>query len=120
MGKSLKILITFFFVTAAIFIGWSFPTSAQTATDTINYPNPLGTDSIIVLIARIVRFFYAIAIPLAIIMIIYAGILFLTAGGSEEQLKKAKKTMIWIAVGIAVILIGRGVITLVKDILGMP
>lgn len=107
----------FFLIAITTFISSSFLASA--AEGEVDFPNPLGTNSVIVLIGRIVRFFYAIAIPLAIIMIIYVGILFLTAGGNEEQLKKAKKTMIWIAVGIAVILIGRGVITLIKDILGV-
>lgn len=109
--------IIVFIVLMALFGSSGFLVFAQTTT---TYPNPLGTNSIIELIARILRFVYAIAIPLAVIMIIYSGILFLTAGGKEAQVTKARKTIIWVIVGIAIILIGRGIITLIKDILGAP
>ena len=47
-------------------------------------------------------------IGLVIIMSIWAGILFLTARGSEDQLGKAKKFVVWIIVGIFVAILGYG------------
>ena len=40
---------------------------------------------------------------LGVIMIIYAGFLWMFAAGNEERVGKAKKTMIWSAVGLVVI-----------------
>lgn len=41
---------------------------------------------------------------IAIIAIIYAGFLYLTAFGNEEQTGKAKKIIIWVVVGIVIII----------------
>ena len=40
----------------------------------------------------------------AIMSVLFAGILYLTAGGNEEQIKRAKKALIASIVGIAVAL----------------
>jgi len=39
-----------------------------------------------------------------VFFIIYSGYLFVTAGGSEEKLKTAKQTFLWVVVGAAVLL----------------
>ena len=46
----------------------------------------------------------ALGIPIAVLFLVYAGFLFVTARGSEEQLKKAKGILLWTIVGIAVLL----------------
>ena len=46
-----------------------------------------------------------VAFALSVIMIIYAGFLFVSAGGSEEKVRKAKHTLYWAIIG-AVILLG--------------
>ncbi len=39
-----------------------------------------------------------------LVVMIYAGFLWMTAGGAEEQVSKAKKIFIWTVVGMVVIL----------------
>lgn len=85
----------------------------------IKYDNPLSTDNIIDIVQRIADYFYYIAIALVPIIVIYASILFLTAGGDEQQVAKARKTFIYLIIGVAVLLIGSGFITLIKDILNV-
>lgn len=41
---------------------------------------------------------------IAVILFIWAGFLMMTAAGNDEQVEKGKKTMIWAAIGIIVIL----------------
>ena len=45
-----------------------------------------------------------IGIPVLTVCIIYAGFLFVTAGGSEEQVTKAKGWIFWTLVGATIIL----------------
>jgi len=41
---------------------------------------------------------------IAVFFLIYAGFLFVTAGGNEDKLATAKKTFLWTIVGIAILL----------------
>lgn len=67
-------------------------------------PNPLGTiTSFGDLINKIADIVMAIGIPVAAVFIIYAGFLFVTARGSEEQIKKAKTTLYWAIIGTALV-----------------
>jgi hypothetical protein len=70
------------------------------------------------LAASIINFLLSLVIPVAVIMIIWSGILFMTAGGIEDRVTQAKKYFTWAIVGLAIALIGKGFISLVRDILG--
>jgi hypothetical protein len=54
---------------------------------------------------------------LAIIMFIYAGIMFLTSSGDPGKLTKARDAVIWGAVGIVVALLSYGIIGFVNSLL---
>ncbi len=58
-----------------------------------------------------------ILFALAAIFIIISGIFYLTAAGNQEQLKKAKDTLIYAIVGIVLGLIAFGVADLTKNFL---
>ncbi|MBI2023394.1 hypothetical protein HYT01_02400 [Candidatus Giovannonibacteria bacterium] len=45
----------------------------------------------------------ALGIPLAVIFFIWAGFLFVTAQGNEQQIEKAKKAFWWTVVGTALL-----------------
>lgn len=66
--------------------------------------NPLATDSFSALVEAIAKLAAQIGIPIAAIFIIYSGLMFVTARGSEEQLKKAKTTFMWAMIGTAILL----------------
>ena len=82
-------------------------------------PNPLKAENFEELIYNIANFIFILVIPLAVIIIIWSGILFMYAGGNEEKIKKAKQTFFWAIIGLTIALIGTGFISLIKDILGM-
>ena len=76
--------------------------------------NPLGkTESFAQLIAAIANIIMKVGIPIAAIFLIYSGLLFVTARGSEEQLKKAKNTFMWTVVGTGILL---GAVVIAKGI----
>ena len=50
---------------------------------------------------------------IAVILIIYSGILWMTAGGSEDQIKKAKKVIIQAIIGIIIITLTYAIIAFV-------
>lgn len=79
--------------------------------------NPLEADSFTELVENIITWIVNIGISVAIIMIIYAGLLFMTAAGEEEKITKARKALIWSLIGLAVLLIGKGFVSIIKDIL---
>lgn len=66
--------------------------------------NPLGkiTD-IPTLVGAVIRAVLGLLGVICLCFIIYGGFLFLTSGGSEEQIKKAKGTISWAIVGTVII-----------------
>lgn len=61
---------------------------------------------------------WSIFVVLAVIMFVWAGILYLTASGDPEKVGKAKTAVIYGVVGIAVAVIGYSIVTIVMQIMG--
>lgn len=69
-------------------------------------------------IERIVQFFYQFVLAIAVIMIIYAGYLFMGSGGDPTKLQEAKKYLTYAIVGIMVTVLAYSVSGVVRSILG--
>jgi hypothetical protein len=82
---------------------WLLPFAAY-ADETVELTNPLGIDDPKLLVFRILRYSLGFLGILALVMIIYGGFLMLTSGGNADMIKKAKGTIIWASVGIAIVL----------------
>jgi hypothetical protein len=80
--------------------------------------NPLEAGNIPQLIDNILRFLVVVASIAAPIMIIISGLLFVTAAGDPMKVTTAKKMLIYTVVGFAIILLGRGLVSLIRGILG--
>lgn len=84
-------------------------------------PNFIGYDSISALLGAIAKFIVDnIVTPLAVIMIIYSGFLFVTAGGNEEKIKKAKTNLKWTVLGVAIIVASNLLLGYITELLGGP
>ncbi len=81
--------------------------------------NPIQAKSLVDLAKAIGRFLLQIAIPIAVIIIIYSGLLFLTSGGNKDKVVKARTALLYAVIGLAIILIGQGFFTLIKSILDL-
>ncbi|OGZ97117.1 MAG: hypothetical protein A3I44_05500 [Candidatus Sungbacteria bacterium RIFCSPLOWO2_02_FULL_51_17] len=63
-------------------------------------------------------YFQDIVFILAIAAILYSGFLFLTAGGNEQTVTKAKTALVWGLIGIAVALFAGQAIEFMKSVVG--
>ncbi|MDP3735579.1 MAG: TrbC/VirB2 family protein [bacterium] len=63
----------------------------------------VGITSIEQFLDTIIKIFILIGTPIAVLFMIYAGFLFVTARGSDTQLTKAKTTFFYTVIGIAVL-----------------
>lgn len=91
----------------------------ETKTYSFSIPNPLkgGASDFSSLVQVIAQWIFNLAIPIAVVMIVYAGVLFLTAQGDTGKVTKAKDVLKWAVVGLAIILIGSGFVTLIQSVL---
>ncbi len=71
----------------------------------IKLKNPIGNiKSLKAFIDEILGVVITIATPIAILAIIYSGFLFVKAQGNSTKLEEAKKTLIYVLIGIMVLL----------------
>jgi hypothetical protein len=83
------------------------PATSDPGTSNINFKidNPVsGFDDIPSLIVALLEIVMMIAAPVIAVMIIYAGFLFVTARGNATQMENAKKTLLYVVIGAAIIL----------------
>lgn len=64
------------------------------------------------------NFILSLVIPAAIIAIIWSGIQFMTAGGNEARVTKAKGALTWAIIGLVVALIAKGLMNLIANVIG--
>jgi len=93
--------------------------SGGSGTSIFFLPNLTNANSFEELVEGIAEWLRTLMIPLSAIMVLWAAVLFMTSGGSEEQVAKAKRALFWALVGVGVIIISSGLITLIKDILSV-
>lgn len=55
----------------------------------------------------------------AVVMGLYTGFLFLTSRGDPARLADARKTLIWVVVGVVVAVISFSIISVVKSVMGV-
>lgn len=65
--------------------------------------NPLQTNDVRVIVGTVIKGALSVAGTLALLMVVYGGILWLTDMGKGEQVKKGKDILIWATLGILLI-----------------
>ena len=118
----LKVATTTIVLLVAIF---SFPhfVGAQSVADpnsnlqqgvqVISQPLGLPTTDIRLVIARIIRVALGLLGIIALVLMLYAGFLWMTAGGNEEQIDSAKKVLTNAIIGLAIILSAYAIVSFV-------
>jgi len=90
------------------------------ADNPIGIPNPLpGTNTIGELLIKIAGGVGTIIAALGTIMIVIAGILYLTSAGDPTKMSKAKMAFFYAIIGIAIGITATTIVAVVKDILGI-
>jgi len=81
-------------------------------------PNPLGPNSdFSTLFGRLSTAIFDVAIVLAVVMYVWAGVLYLTAGAKPANVAKAKTVMLYTTIGLVVIFFAGGFVDLIRSIL---
>lgn len=73
---------------------------------------------LVALINAIAGWIQAIVLVIAIIMIMYSGFLWMTAGGEEDKLATARRVLIYGLVGIAVVVLAYTATSIVTNLMG--
>lgn len=68
-----------------------------------------------VIIVNIIEIILDVILIIAVLFVIVAGVRLIVSGGEEGEKDKAKKTIIYVIVGIIVILFARAVVVFVAD-----
>jgi hypothetical protein len=84
----------------------------------IELSNPLNVTSIEELAINIANFIFLVATALAPLMLVIAGFYFITSSGNPQQVETAKKIILYTLIGYCIIFISRGLIFIIRDILG--
>lgn len=100
-----------------IFIGGLFFLFSPLIIQAIELRNPIQADSIQELVDSVISWVITFGMVLAPLMIIIAAYYFITAMGDPAKIKKAKDIILWTIVGIVIILLSRGIILIIQDIL---
>lgn len=87
-----------------------------TAPDRLGNPGEIDTvDDVLNVIDRITNWMFTIFMAVAVIMILIAAFKYLTSGGGEE-VAKAHKMILYAVVAIAVAILAKGIVNVVKSI----
>src|SRR3989344_3976258 len=80
--------------------------------------NPINAGTFGQVVEKFAQLLAKIGIPIATVFLIYSGLLFVTARGNDEQLKKAKGTFYWTILGTAILVGASAFATAVIDFAG--
>jgi len=83
-----------------------------------NIVNPLKVDTFDDLFANIIKTVGKLIAGVGTIMLIVAGILYVTSAGSPERIGKAKTALIYAVAGMAIGLAADGIVELIKSAIG--
>ena len=85
----------------------------------IEFKSPIGTDNFADLICSITGFISdTILPPLAVLMTLVVGFLFLTSGGAPQRAGLAQKALLFTVAGVALLVLAPGIVVLIGDLFG--
>jgi magnesium-transporting ATPase (P-type) len=113
----IKIILSSIAIAAFAFLAGT--SLADCAVGAVCIDNPLQAEDLDALINSIINFIFWIGMALAPVMFIIAGFNFVTAAGDPKKVTTAKNIMIWTAVGLAVILLAKGLVAILNGIIGV-
>jgi magnesium-transporting ATPase (P-type) len=85
----------------------------------ISIDNPLNATSFEALINGIINFIFVVALAITPLMIVIAGFYFITAAGNPQKIDTAKKIILYTAIGLAIVLLAKGLIALIQSVIGV-
>ncbi len=91
----------------------------STAVGTVSFPNPLDSvTTVSALLSSVLTNLMGIIAIIALIFIIIGGIMYMTSGGNEAMVTRAKKTWTGAVIGLAIAMAAPTFLKTIKQILG--
>jgi len=84
----------------------------------ISFVNPAGATSLFDVINVTGDWIFSFAIVIGPLLLVVAGIIYMTAGGDPGRISTAKRIILWTIIGFIIILLSRGLIVVLRSILG--
>ena len=81
--------------------------------------NPLAADTFEEVLDRLINFIFWVGITVAPVMLIIAGFMLVTAMGDPKRVETAKKMILYTLIGLAIVILAKGLIAVLKSILGV-
>ena len=94
-------------------------TPGETQTFEFKLENPIGAGNLLELIDVLATWLFNLSIPIVVVMIVWSGVMFLISRGEPAKITKARQILLYAVVGFAIILIGKGFITLIESVLNL-
>ena len=110
-----NLIISFLIILFVVFCFISFVEIADAAQLT----NPLWKVTPQVLIGKVINAILGMVGSIALLMFVYGGFLWLTAGGNPEQIKKGKDVLVWASIGLVVIFTSYALVHFIIKALGV-
>lgn len=85
----------------------------------VEFQNPLEYETFEELVEAIISFIFTIAVVVAPLMAIIGAFYLLTAGGDPKKIGIGKNIIIYTLIGLAIILLAKGLITMIESIIGV-
>jgi hypothetical protein len=85
----------------------------------VNIENPLTATSFEEIVDNIINFLFTIAIALVPLMIIIGAFYITTAGGDTNRVTTGKNIILYALIGFAIILLAKGIVGVIEQILGV-
>ena len=83
------------------------------------FPNPLGATSFTDLVKNIIDFLFTLAVIVAPVLLVIAGVIFMTAAGDPSRVGSARRMLLWTVIGFGIILMSKGLVEVLRAILGI-
>ena len=96
-------------------LGEDGPGEAQEINERLR--NPLQSTTFIELIDRLLTALIYIAIPIAVVALVYTGFKFVMSQGNEKELTDAKRNLKYVLIGITIIISARVIIAIIRTTL---
>lgn len=84
----------------------------------VDLPNPLNADSIPVLAGQMIKGLLGTVGAIALFMLVWGGIVWMTSGGNADRLKKGKDTILWTILGLIIIFLSYVILNFVFKLIG--
>ena len=83
----------------------------------VGFPSPIASETIQDLIASITNWLINIGLAIAVLMLIYGALVFITAGGVETRVTQGRKILTWSVIGLATLLLAKGAEFIIRSFL---